>query len=417
MGAPRPKAGGRLSGRKHQMDLNYSVEEQAFRAEVQEFLSQKLPKEMSDAIRVGRELGKEGHEKWHAILNEQGWLAPNWPKEFGGCEWNAVQRHIFEEECCRAHAPRIVPFGLAMLAPVLQKFGSKEQQDHYLPRILSGEDWWCQGYSEPGAGSDLASLKTRAVREGDHYVVNGQKTWTTLGQHANWIFCLVRTDPDAKQQSGISFLLIDMDTPGIEVRPIILLDGTHEVNEVWFTDVKVPVENLVGEENKGWTYAKYLLTHERTNIAGVGFSRAGLDAVKRMASSQMHRGKPLSENPHFAARVARAEIDLMAMSTTNLRIISRAAAGQAPGVESSMLKVKGTEIRQEINDLARRAAGAYAMPFVSEALEGANEPDMGPEGSAATSPQYFNNRKLSIFGGSNEIQKNIIAKVKLGGGA
>ncbi|OIQ44120.1 MAG: pimeloyl-CoA dehydrogenase large subunit [Roseobacter sp. MedPE-SW] len=399
------------------MDLNYSVEEQAFRAEVQEFLAQKLPKEMSEAIRLGRELGKEGHEKWHAILNEQGWLAPNWPKEFGGCEWNAVQRHIFEEECCRAHAPRIVPFGLAMLAPVLQKFGSKAQQDHYLPRILSGEDWWCQGYSEPGAGSDLASLKTRAVRNGDHYVVNGQKTWTTLGQHANWIFCLVRTDPDAKQQSGISFLLIDMDTPGIEVRPIILLDGTHEVNEVWFTDVKVPVENLVGEENKGWTYAKYLLTHERTNIAGVGFSRAGLDAVKRMASTQMHRGKPLSENAHFAARVARAEIDLMAMSTTNLRIISRAASGQAPGVESSMLKVKGTEIRQEINDLARRAAGAYAMPFVSEALEGANEPDMGPEGSAAAAPQYFNNRKLSIFGGSNEVQKNIIAKVKLGGGA
>lgn len=399
------------------MDLNYSVEEQAFRAEVQEFLAQKLPKEMSDAIRVGRELGKEGHEKWHGILNDQGWLAPNWPKEFGGCEWNAVQRHIFEEECCRANAPRIVPFGLAMLAPVLQKFGSKEQQDHYLPRILSGEDWWCQGYSEPGAGSDLASLKTRAVREGDHYVVNGQKTWTTLGQYANWIFCLVRTDPDAKQQAGISFLLIDMDTPGIEVRPIILLDGTHEVNEVWFTDVKVPVENLVGEENKGWTYAKYLLTHERTNIAGVGFSSAGLEAVKRMARSQMHRGRPLIENPHFAARVARAEIDLMAMSTTNLRIISRAASGQAPGVESSMLKVKGTEIRQEINDLARRAAGAYAMPFVSEALEGGNEPDMGPEGSAAAAPQYFNNRKLSIFGGSNEVQKNIIAKVKLGGGA
>ncbi len=417
MGAPRPVGRGRLSGRKHQMDLNYSVEEQAFRAEVQEFLAQKLPKEMSDAMRLGHDLGKEGHEKWHAILNEQGWLAPNWPQEFGGCEWNAVQRHIFEEECCRANAPRIVPFGLAMLAPVLQKFGSKAQQDHYLPRILSGEDWWCQGYSEPGAGSDLASLKTRAVREGDHYVVNGQKTWTTLGQYANWIFCLVRTDPDAKQQAGISFLLIDMNTPGIEVRPIILLDGTHEVNEVWFTDVKVPVENLVGEENKGWTYAKYLLTHERTNIAGVGFSSAGLEAVKRMARSQMHRGRPLIENPHFAARAARAEIDLMAMSTTNLRIISRAASGQAPGVESSMLKVKGTEIRQEINDLARRAAGAYAMPFVSEALEGGNEPDMGPEGSAAAAPQYFNNRKLSIFGGSNEVQKNIIAKVKLGGGA
>ncbi|MCA0857367.1 acyl-CoA dehydrogenase family protein [Phaeobacter italicus] len=397
------------------MDLNYSAEELAFREEVREFLREELPTDLSDAVREGRSIGKEGHERWHSILNARGWLAPNWPRAYGGCAWNAVQRHIFEEECCRAHAPRIVPFGLTMLGPVLQKFGSDAQRDYFLPRILSGEHWWCQGYSEPGAGSDLASLRTRAVRDGDHYVVNGQKTWTTLGQYANWIFCLVRTDPDAKQQEGISFLLIDMDTPGIEVRPIILLDGTHEVNEVWFTDVRVPVENLVGEENQGWTYAKYLLTHERTNIAGVGFSQAGLDAVKRLARQQMHRGQPLAENSHFAARLAQVEIDLMAMATTNLRIISAAAAGQAPGVESSMLKVKGTEIRQEINDLARRAAGAYAMPFASEALEGDNSNLAQPEGTAAVSAQYFNNRKLSIFGGSNEIQKNIIAKVKLGG--
>ncbi|OUS37106.1 pimeloyl-CoA dehydrogenase large subunit [Rhodobacterales bacterium 56_14_T64] len=399
------------------MDLSYSVKEQAFRAEVRGFLSDNLPPELAQAVRDGRSLGKEGHDRWHALLNAQGWLAPNWPKEFGGCEWGAVQRHIFEEECCRANAPHIVPFGLSMLAPVLQKFGSKAQQDHYLPRILSGEDWWCQGYSEPGAGSDLASLKTKAVRDGDAYVVNGQKTWTTLGQYANCIFCLVRTDASVKQQAGISFLLIDMDTPGIEVRPIILLDGSAEVNEVWFTDVRVPVENLVGEENKGWTYAKYLLTHERTNIAGVGSSQAGLAAVKRLARSQQHRGQPLIENPHFAARVAQVEIDLMAMSTTNLRIISVAAKGQAPGVESSMLKVKGTQIRQEINDLARRAAGVYAMPFSSEAVEGSNEVPIGPEGTAAVAAQYFNNRKLSIFGGSNEIQRNIIAKVKLGGGA
>lgn len=399
------------------MDLSYSPEEQAFRREVRSFLSENLPPELSDAVREGRSLGKAGHERWHAILNAQGWLAPNWPLEFGGCAWNAVQRHIFEDECCQAFAPRIVPFGLTMLAPVLQKFGSQEQKDHYLPRILSGEDWWCQGYSEPGAGSDLASLKTKAVRDGDHYVVNGQKTWTTLGQHANWIFCLVRTDSSVKQQAGISFLLIDMDTPGIEVRPIILLDGAHEVNEVWFTDVRVPVENLVGEENQGWTYAKFLLTHERTNIAGVGFSQAGLAAVKRLAGAEQHRGRPLIENPHFAARVAQAEIDLMAMSTTNLRIISAAAGGQAPGVESSMLKVKGTQIRQEINDLARRAAGVYAMPFASEGVAGGNEPPIGPEGTAPVAAQYFNNRKLSIFGGSNEIQRNIIAKVKLGGGA
>ncbi len=396
------------------MDLNYTDEEKAFRDEVRAFLDEKLPQEVRDKVRRGISLGKAGHDEWHRILNEKGWLAPNWPKEFGGAEWNAVQRHIFEEELAAAHAPRIVPFGLSMLGPVLQKFGSKEQQEYFLPRILSGEHWWCQGYSEPGAGSDLASLKTRAVREGDHYIVNGQKTWTTLGQYANWIFCLVRTDPDAKQQEGISFLLIDMDTPGIEVRPIILLDGEHEVNEVFFDDVKVPVENLVGEENKGWTYAKYLLTHERTNIAGVGFSQAGLDTVKRIARAESANGKPLIENPHFAARLAQVEIDLMAMATTNLRIVSGAAAGQAPGVESSMLKVKGTIIRQEINDLARRAVGPYAMPFASEAVEGDNDP-IGPDYAGPVAAQYFNNRKLSIFGGSNEIQRGIIAKVKMGG--
>ena len=396
------------------MDLNYTPEELAFRDEVREFLKEKLPKELSDKVRTRADLTKEDMDRWHAILNEKGWLAPNWPKEFGGAEWNAVQKHIFEEETARAAAPRIVPFGLGMLAPVLQKFGSKEQCDYYLPRILSGEDWWCQGYSEPGAGSDLASLKTRAVRDGDHYIVNGQKTWTTLGQHANKIFCLVRTDTEVKQQEGISFLLIDMDTPGIEVRPIILLDGVHEVNEVWFTDVKVPVENLVGEENKGWTYAKYLLTHERTNIAGVGFSQAGLDTVKRIARAEKANGRPLIENPHFAARLAQVEIDLMAMATSNMRIISKAAAGQAPGVESSMLKVKGTIIRQEINDLARRAVGPYAMPFVSEAVEGDNDP-IGPDYAGPVAAAYFNNRKLSIFGGSNEIQRGIIAKVKMGG--
>ena len=396
------------------MDLNYSPEEVAFRDEVRAFLRDELPKELADKVRTGAELTKADMERWHAILNARGWLAQNWPAEFGGAAWNAVQRHIFEEEAAQANAPRIVPFGLSMLAPVLMKFGSKEQCDYYLPRILNGDDWWCQGYSEPGAGSDLASLKTRAVREGDHYIVNGQKTWTTLGQHANKIFCLVRTDPSAKQQEGISFLLIDMDTPGIEVRPIILLDGSPEVNEVFFNDVKVPAENLVGEENKGWTYAKYLLTHERTNIAGVGFSQAGLDAVKRIARTEMSGGRPLIENPHFAARMAKVEIDLMAMATTNLRIISQAAAGQAPGVESSMLKVKGTIIRQEINDLARRAVGPYAMPFASEAVEGDNDP-VGPDYAAPVAADYFNNRKLSIFGGSNEIQRGIIAKVKMGG--
>ena len=398
------------------MDLSYSEEEQAFRDDVRAFLEAELPPDLSDKVRAGSTLGKQDHERWHAILQARGWLAINWPKAFGGAEWNAVQRHIFEEECARAYAPRVVPFGLTMLGPVLQKFGSKTQQNHWLPRILNGADWWCQGYSEPGAGSDLASLKTRAVRDGDHYVVNGQKTWTTLGQYANMIFCLVRTDPDVKQQEGISFLLIDMETPGIEVRPIILLDGSAEVNEVWFTDVRVPVENLVGEENQGWTYAKYLLTHERTNIAGTGFSVAGLEALKRIARAEFSGGRPLIENPHFAARIARIEIDLMAMEITNLRMISKAASGQAPGVESSMLKVKGTIIRQEINDLTRRAVGPYAMPFVSEAIEGDNAL-IGPDYARPVARQYFNNRKISIYGGSNEIQREIIAKTAMRGQA
>ncbi len=399
------------------MDLNWTPEEQAFRDEVRAFLDETLTDDIRARVRGHGQLTKADMEGWHAALNARGWLAPSWPKEWGGCEWSAVQRHIFEEECAMADAPRVVPFGLTMLGPVLMKYGSRAQCEYYLPRILSGQDWWCQGYSEPGAGSDLASLKTRALREGDHYIVNGQKTWTTLGHYANRIFCLVRTDPEAaKPQEGISFLLIDMDSPGVEIRPIILLDGAHEVNEVFFDNVKVPVENLVGEENRGWTYAKYLLTHERTGIGGVGFSRAGLAMVRRMARAVMHKGRPLIENPHFAARLAQVEIDLMAMATTNLRIVSQAAAGQAPGVESSMLKIKGTVIRQEINDLARRAAGPYALPFPSEGLEGADDAPIGPEDAGPVAAQYFNNRKLSIFGGSNEIQRNIIAKVKLGGG-
>ncbi|CTQ67007.1 acyl-CoA dehydrogenase family protein [Roseibium alexandrii] len=396
------------------MDLSYTPEEEAFRAEVRAFLSEKLPRHLSEKVRLGKRLTKSDMVSWHAILNAQGWLAPNWPKEYGGAAWDAVQRMIFEEEACLAHAPRIVPFGLSMLAPVLMAFGSEEQRQHYLPRILSGEDWWCQGYSEPGAGSDLAALKTRAVRDGDHYVVNGQKTWTTLGQHANWIFCLVRTDADAKKQEGISFLLIDMNTPGVTVRPIVLIDGEAEVNEVFFDDVRVPVENLVGEENKGWTYAKYLLTHERTNIAGVGFSNAALATLKHVAANTKSGGKPLDQNPYFAARMAQAEIDLMAMATTNLRVVSAAAKGQAPGPESSMLKIKGTVIRQELSSLLRRAAGPDAMPFLPDYLDGGdNVPAEGPEHAPAAAPNYFNMRKLSIFGGSNEIQRTIITKAIL----
>jgi len=393
------------------VDLRYSPEEQAFREDIRRFLEDRLDSRLREKVRNGQRLNKSDYENWHALLNTRGWLAVTWPREYGGTGWNAVQRHIFEEECCAAGAPRIVPFGLNMLGPVLMKFGSQAQRDYYLPRILDGSDWWCQGYSEPGAGSDLASLRTRAVRKGDVYVVDGQKTWTTLGHYANRIFCLVRTSTDGKPQEGISFLLIDMQSPGIEVKPIVLLDGEHEVNEVFFDAVQVPVENLVGEENRGWTYAKYLLTHERTGIAGVGFSTTALDDLRRIARVQLKSGLPLAKDPYFAARMAKVEIDLEAMKTTNLRIIAAAATGSAPGVESSMLKIKGTVIRQEINDLTRRALGPYALPFVSEALEaGHNQEAIGPDYANPVANQYFNNRKLSIFGGSNEIQKNIIAK-------
>ena len=396
------------------MDLNYTDEQKAFRDEVRDFLDDKLPARLSGKVRDGKRLTKADYEEWHAILNTQGWLGVNWPVEHGGTGWDAVQRFIFEEETTRAHAPRILPFGLSMLAPVVMKFGNDAQKAQYLPRLLNGNDWWCQGYSEPGAGSDLAAVQMSAVRDGDHYLVNGQKTWTTLGQYANMIFCLVRTSTEGKRQEGISFLLIDMDTPGIEVRPIVLIDGEAEVNEVWFSDVRVPVENLVGEENKGWTYAKYLLTHERTNIAGVGFANAGLAALKRIAGVEMSGGVPLIENPVFAAKIAQVEIDLMAMSTTNLRTIAAAAAGQAPGAESSMLKIKGTVIRQEINTLTRQAVGPYAAPFISEALdEGANVQAVGPEYAMPATQAYFNNRKLSIYGGSNEIQRQIISKAIL----
>ena len=397
------------------MDLNFTPEEDAFRSEVRAFLAEKLPARLSEKVRTGKHLSKADMEEWHAILNARGWLANHWPEQYGGPGWSAVEKFIFENECALAHAPRIVPFGVNMLGPVLIKYGNEAQKRYWLPRILNGDDWWCQGYSEPGAGSDLASVKTSAVREGDHYIVNGQKTWTTLGQHANMIFCLVRTLKDAKKQEGISFLLVDMTSPGVEVRPIITLEGEHEVNEVFFTDVRVPAENLVGEENKGWTCAKYLLTYERTNIAGVGFSVAALERLKAIAAKQKANGRPLAEDPAFAARLARVEIELENMKTTNLRVIAAVAGGGVPGAESSMLKIRGTQIRQEISALTRRAMGPYAQPFIAEALqEGYEGAPIGPREASPAAAQYFNNRKLSIFGGSNEIQRNIISKMILG---
>ena len=397
------------------MDLNFTPEEEAFRAEVQAFLKDKLPARIANKVKAGQRLTKADQDEGHAILNERGWLANHWPEEYGGPGWGAVEKFIFDTECALAGGPRIVPFGVNMLGPVLIKFGNEAQKKYWLPRILSGEDWWCQGYSEPGAGSDLASVKTTAVRQGDHYIVNGQKTWTTQGQHANMIFCLVRTDREAKAQSGISFLLVDMKSPGVELRPIRTLDGDREVNEVFFTDVKVPVENLVGEENKGWTYAKYLLTYERTGIAGVGFCIAALAKLKVIAAKVMKNGKPLDQDPLFAARMAQVEIDLENMKTTNLRVIAAVAGGGVPGAESSMLKIRGTEIRQEILSLMRRAVGPYALPFIEEAqYEGYADEPVGPKEAATAAANYFNYRKLSIFGGSNEIQKNISSKMILG---
>ena len=393
------------------MDLNYTEEERAFQIEVRRFLANNLPENIAAAMRSNHGLTKDMMDEWHAILNKKGWLATVWPKEFGGPGWSPVQKHIFEEECCRAYAPRIVPFGTNMLGPVLQKFGNKAQQDEYLPRILSGEDWWCQGYSEPGSGSDLASLKTSAIREGAEYVVNGQKTWTTLGQYANKIFCLVRTSNEGKPQEGISFLLVDLNTPGIEMRPIRLIEGGHEVNEVFFTDVRVPTKNLVGEENRGWTIAKYLLSHERTGIAGVGFAMQALEEVKAIAAMTKRGAKRLIDDPLFAARLAKVEIDLEAMKITNLRMLFRAQEQGAPGPETSILKIKGSVINQELQDLARRALGPLASPFPGHVSEG--NLLFGPPDTALNAARYFNNRKTSIFGGSNEIQRNILTKTML----
>jgi alkylation response protein AidB-like acyl-CoA dehydrogenase len=384
------------------MRLEYTAEERAFREEVRSFLRERLPQATRDKVLNGQELGREDYLEWQRRLHQRGWGAMNWPVQFGGAGWNTVQQHIFEEEAALAGAPRLIPFGLRMVAPVIIAFGTPAQQREHLPKISAGEAWWCQGYSEPGAGSDLASLRTRAVREGDAYIVNGQKTWNTLGQYADWMFCLVRTDPQAKQQSGISFLLIDMKSPGVSVRPITLLDGGQEVNDVFFEDVRVPVENRIGEENRGWTYAKFLLGHERSGIAGIGFAKRELARLKRAAAAPGKRGRMLLDDPLFAARVARVEIDLIALEITNLRVLSTDEAAGAPGPEASILKIKGSEIQQAISELLMHAAGERALPLRAEAAES----------HASVMAGYLNQRKLSIFGGSNEIQKNIIAKMK-----
>jgi len=396
------------------MDIHYTPEERAFREEVRAFLRDKLPASLAAKVRLGKRQSKADICGWMNTLNERGWYAHGWPVELGGTGWSVVQKHIFDEECALHGAPRVLPFGVVMVGPVIIRFGTPEQKAHYLPRILDGTDWWAQGYSEPGSGSDLASLKTRAVRDGDHYVVNGQKTWTTLAQHADWIFCLVRTDPEAKAQRGISFLLIDMKSPGISVRPIVTLDGEHEVNEVFFDNVRVPVANLVGEENQGWTCAKYLLTHERTGLAGVGFSKALIAQLKAIAAREQCQGRPLLDDPAFRAQIADVEIRLRATEMSNLRILAASQEGGDTGALSSILKVKGTEIRQDITHLLRKAIGPYALPFLEEELEQGYAGELlHADYSATLASQYFIMRKLSIYGGSNEIQKNIVAKTIL----
>ncbi len=399
------------------MDLNYTDEDLAFRDEVRAFLAANLPPDLQHKVRSHLRLSKEDSVRWHKILAAKGWVAPGWPVEFGGPGWTPVQRHIFDEECALAGTPQILPFGVSMVAPVIMAFGSPEQKAYYLPRILSCEDWWCQGYSEPGAGSDLASLKTIAVRgrddAGDHYIVNGQKTWTTLAQHADMIFCLVRTDTGVRKQEGISFLLIDMHSPGITVRPIIMLDEDHEVNEVFFDNVRVPVANLVGQENRGWTYAKYLLGHERTGIAAVGRSKRELAFLKGLAARESKNGKPLIEDPLFAAKLANLEIELMALEMTVLRVLAK--ADKAPGPEASVLKVRGTDIQQALTELMVEAVGPMALPFDPAYLEGASEHSVFDDDDAAPlASYYFNYRKTSIYGGSNEIQRNIITQMILG---
>ncbi len=397
------------------MDLNYSAADDAFRQEVRGWLQANLPKDIQDKVLNHRRLSREDFVRWHKALAGKGWSVPHWPVEWGGTGWSPIQKHIWDEECAEIGAPGVLPFGVSMVAPVIMKYGNEAQKRYFLPRIVDCTDWWCQGYSEPGSGSDLASVKTRAVREGDHYIVNGQKTWTTLGQHADMIFCLVRTDPDAKKQEGISFLLIDMKTPGITVRPIIMLDEEHEVNEVFFDNVKVPVDNLIGEENRGWTYAKYLLGHERTGIARVGNSKRELAFLKRVALQHQKNGKPLLQDPVFGAKVAALEIELLALEITVLRVVSSENAGKGPGPEASLLKIKGTQIQQMLTELMVEAVGPYAQPFDPSYLEGEHQQAVtGDNDAAPLAPYYFNYRKTSIYGGSNEIQRNIISQMILG---
>ena len=398
------------------MNVEFTAEELTFQDEVRAFMQNDFPAEYRTKIDANVRLSKEEIVDWQKILYRKGWAAPSWPEEYGGTGWSQIQNHIFANEMGAVGAPEPVPFGMKMVAPIIMAYGNDEQKARFLPDILESNVWWCQGYSEPNAGSDLASLKTSAVRDGDHYVVNGAKTWNTYGQYADWIFCLVRTDNTVKKQEGISFLLIDMHSPGISLKPIVLIDGHPEVNEVFFDDVRVPVENLIGEENKGWTYAKVLLTHERTNISGVPRGKRRLSSLKRIAEQTDDGfGSNMMENQIFKNKIASLEIELQALEYAELRTLASVSAGKAPGPESSILKIVGTELAQRIDEIFVELAALQCLPYVPEQFEdGFQGAPIGLGNSASAALTYFNNRKASIYGGSNEIQRNIICKAVLG---
>ena len=393
------------------MDLAFTPDEQKFREDIRAWVHANLPADIQHKVRNALRQTRDDMQRWAKILGKKGWLGHGWPKEFGGPGWNAVQKHLFEEECALAGAPRVVPFGPVMVAPVIMAFGNAEQQQRFLPGIASGDVWWSQGYSEPGSGSDLASLKCKAERVGDKFIVNGQKTWTTLGQYGEWIFCLVRTSSDGKPQTGISFLLIDMKSPGVSVKPIVLLDGEAEVNEVWFDNVEVPANNLIGEENKGWTYAKYLLGHERTNIADVNRSKRELERLKKIAKAE-----GMWNDARFKDEIAKLEVDVIALEMMVLRVLSAEKKGKNTLDIAGLLKIRGSEIQQRYAELMMLAAGPFAMPFIEEAMEAGWQGDY-PGGASSNAPlasTYFNMRKTTIYGGSNEVQRNIVSQFVLG---
>ncbi len=399
------------------MNVTFSADELEFRSEARNYFDFEFPQDVLEKQRQAIPLTRDDIVRWHKNIYEKGWAAPNWPEEYGGTGWSSVQKYLFADEQARASAPPFLPFGVSMVGPIIYTFGTEEQKQRFLPDILQFNTWWCQGYSEPGAGSDLASLKMRAERAGDHYLLNGTKTWTTLGQHADWIFCLVRTNTDvARRQEGISFVLVDMKQPGVSVKPIFLLDGEHEVNEIHFDNVEIPLENLVGEEGKGWTYGKILLQHERTGIAGVAGSKYQLKRLRALAEKSSNGSEALSSDRNFMRKIAAAEVELKALEYTELRTLASVTAGKAPGPESSILKIAGTELRQTIDSLYLEASGYYALPYVRDqyVTNFPEEKRIGTDAASNASLIYFNDRKVSIFGGSNEIQKNIIAKHVLG---